>query len=85
MPELAHSLVGRYGYEGHRKIEVKKHENGYEVAAQFSKVAPVHADAAAYDNGHRVFIKTFVFYTVPEVLDFVREYLNVPTDSIRSE
>lgn len=83
MADLAHSIVGRYGYSGHRKIDVKKHENGYEVEAVFSRKSKRYTAQGADDEIDEAYTKTFVFYTIPEVLDFVRQYLDAPSGAMR--
>lgn len=72
----------------HRTLEVSKVENGYVVDAVFTKWIDdsglVRPGAALLGLGHEEReTQRRVFYTTPEVLAFVKDYLDAPADALR--
>jgi len=70
---------GMFG-ERHRGCQISKVENGYRVKVIIEKTRKRGHPPAAYqeEDEDRVFAaeEEYVFYTVEEVLDFVKNYLN---------
>ena len=68
------------GWQGasHRSMEIKKVENGFKVLAIF-RVTKRGEERAYHDTEKR----EFVFYTLPEVLDFAQQYLSSKPEDLR--
>ncbi len=63
----------------HRSIRVRKKENGYAIDATFQVEREDHRGKLGLEREER----EYVFYTVPEVLDFVKEYLLADPEALR--
>lgn len=61
----------------HRSLTIKKVENGYVIDAAFIKQGKP-------DDYDRTEMRHFVFYTLPELLDFARGYLDAPKEKLQS-
>jgi len=72
------------GWSGaqHRSVRVSKVENGFRVQAAVMKTTMEDASGASRAFHSREDVE-YVFYTVPEVLDFVRQYLEAPMEDLR--
>ena len=73
-------IGGRY-HDAHRGLSVKKCENGYQIDANF-----IESRVDEYETSVRVrptqVSKRFIFYTVAETMDFVKQYLEATPKDI---
>lgn len=73
---------GGWWVSPHRSVEISKVENGYSVKAAF--VEKVASEDGMFAGGERFRHKVFVFYTEPEVVKFVKDYLDADAEDLKS-
>lgn len=80
---MQNSMTLKGGFQGgnHRGLTVQKVENGYVLTC---KISTARSPEWEGDNGLRIRESIMVFYTVPEVLDAIRTYLESGKEKIRN-
>lgn len=73
------TMAGAAWGDRHRRLSIKKVENGYEVEAAFL-VEKHHDNGVPYQHQEH---RSYVFYTIEEALDFAKNYFDAEQSEIR--